>query len=410
MLTTERDTATAPPRTPLPSAYWKQWSASLISNLGDGVNFVAMPLLALSMTGDERMLAAVAMATLLPWLLVALPVGVLVDRVDRKRLMIGANLVRVALFALIAAAATAGELTIWMLFAVLIVIGTCEVMFDSTAQAFLPMIVPLHQLERANGLLFAAEVVAGSIVGLSVGALLFDVDAGMPFAFDAASFAVAAAILTTIRVVRRDRRPQSPAERLDFRSGLAWLMGNDVLRTLALMFTVTNLGLMFGQGIFAKYAIDVLGLDSFGFGLLLAITAMGAATGGLLGPRLIGRIGLRNAVVAPYLAFGVAQFVIGAAPPAWVVGIAGFAMGVGITVWNVATVTVRQRLIPGEQFGRVNGIYRWLGAAASAAGIGLGGVVAYATNLQVPFIIGGTVTLVAAGLFAKPVLRGLAAA
>lgn len=408
MLTTGRDKLNAPARDALPSAYWKQWSASLVSNLGDGVNFVAMPLLALSMTSDERLLAAVAMATLLPWLLVALPVGVLVDRVDRKRLMIGANLVRVALFALIAAVTAGGGLTIWMLFALLLVIGVCEVMFDSTAQAFLPMIVPLNQLERANGLLFAAEVVAGSLVGLAVGALLFDVDPGLPFATNAISFAAAAAVLVTIRVTRPGRRPSPVAPRLDFRSGLSWLMGHDVLRILALMFAVTNLGLMFGQGIFAKYAVDVLGLGSFGFGLLLAITAMGAATGGLVGSRLIGRIGLRNAVVAPYLAFVVAQFVIGAAPPAWVVGVAGFIMGVGITVWNVATVTVRQRLIPGDQFGRVNGIYRWLGAAASAAGIGLGGLVAYATNLQVPFIIGGAVTLVAAVLFAKPVVAGLA--
>ena len=399
---------TSAQRAVLPTAYWKQWSASLISNLGDGVNFVAMPLLALSMTQDERLLALVAMATMLPWLLVALPVGVLVDRADRRRLMIGANLVRVALFAQIAAAATVAGLTIWMLVAVLLVVGVCEVVFDSTAQAFLPMIVPGNQLERANGLLFAAEVIAGSIVGLSVGALLFDVDAGLPFASNAASFAVAAAILATVRVARRDGAERSPTERIDLRSGLSWLAEHEVLRVLAVMFTVTNLGLMFGQGIFAKYVVDVLGLDSLGFGLLLAITAMGAATGGLLGSRVVGRIGLRNAVVAPYVAFGIAQFVIAAAPPAWVVGVAGFGMGVGITVWNVATVTVRQRLIPGNQFGRVNGIYRWLGAAASAAGIGLGGLVAHATNLQVPYVVGGTITVVAAALFGKPVLRGLA--
>jgi MFS family permease len=394
-----------PSAPPLPRAYWRQWWASLVSNLGDGINFVAMPLLALSITDDERLLAIVSVATFVPWLVVALPVGVVVDRVDRRRLMIGANLLRIALFAVIAAGATDAS-SVWWLIALLLVIGGCEVVFDSTAQAFVPMLVDRPQLPRANGLLFAAEVVAGSLAGLALGALLFEVDAGLPFAMNAASFAVAAALLLDVRV----RRPPPPPPLRDdavIGDAVRWLRGHRLLRTLALMFAVTNLGLMFGQGIFAKFAIVELGLDSLGFGILLAITAMGAATGGLVGGRVIDALGLRNAVVAPYLAFGLAQIVIGTSPPAWVVGVSGFAMGFGITVWNVATVTVRQQLIPGERFGRVNGVYRWLGAAASAVGIVLGGFLAYATNLQLPFLAGGLITLVAAVVFGRPVLDGL---
>ena len=173
------------------------------------------------------------------------------------------------------------------------------------------------------------------------------------------------------------------------------------------MFAVTNLGLMFGQGIFVKYAIEELGLDSLEFGFLLAITAMGAASGGLIGHRIIDAVGLRVAVVVPYLVFGTAQLVIGLATAAWMVGAAGFVLGFAITVWNVVTVTVRQRLIPGDRFGRVNGVYRWLGAGASAVGVAAGGFVAYWTNLRAPFLIGGGITLVAAILFARPVLAGL---
>ena len=120
----------------LPVAYWRQWTASAISNLGDGINFVAMPLLALSLTDDERLLALTVFATFVPWLFLALPVGVVIDRVSRQRLMIGANLVRLALFAGIGLAAIADELNIWILVGLLIVIGSCEVVFDSTAQAF----------------------------------------------------------------------------------------------------------------------------------------------------------------------------------------------------------------------------------------------------------------------------------
>lgn len=401
-------TTVAPSRSrSLPTAYWRQWAASAISNLGDGISFVAMPLLALSLTDDERLISLVTFATFLPWMLLALPVGVIVDRIDRQLLMILANLVRVLLFVVIALGAVTDSLSIWSLFGLLVIVGSCEVLFDSSAQAFLPMLVEPHDLARANGLLFAAEIVAGSIAGLSIGAVLFDVSPGLPFSTNAVSFAVAAGLILSIRATRMPAIDLDSSFDQKLMSGLRWLVDNRLLRTLAAMFTLTNLGLMFGQGIFVKYAIDELGLDNIGFGLLLAITAMGAAAGGLLAHHIIEAVGLRMAVVVPYLVFGAAQLVIGLAPPAWIVAAAGFILGFAITVWNVVTVTVRQRLIPSDLFGRVNGVYRWLGAAASAVGVAAGGFVAYSTNLRAPFLIGGGVTLVAAILFARPVLAGL---
>ena len=391
----------------LSSAYWKQWTASAISNLGDGINFVAVPLLALSLTDDERLLSLTVFATFVPWLLLALPVGVVVDRLDRKRLLVTANLIRVGLFIAIAGAASTDRLGIWVLIALLMVVGSCEVLFDSTAQAWLPMLVDPMQLSRANGYLFAAEVVAGSLAGLAVGALLFDLAIGLPFTTNALSFLIAAVIVVTIRPINRP--PEPTVSPLDgrLRSGFQWLLEHRLLKTLAAMFAVTNLGLMFGQGIFVKYAIEELGLGGVEFGLLLAITAMGAASGGLLGHRVIGMLGLRTTIIVPYVVFGVAQVVIGVAEKVWMVAAAGFLLGAAITVWNVVTVTIRQREIPGDRFGRVNAVYRWLGAAASAVGVAAGGFVAYATNLRMPFLVGGAITLVAAVLFARPVLAGL---
>lgn len=391
----------------LPSAYWKQWAASAISNLGDGINFVAMPLLALSLTDDERLLSLTVFATFVPWLVLALPIGIVVDRVSRRRLMIAANLVRLIVFAGIGLAVTAESLDIWVLLGLLVVIGSCEVLFDSTAQAFLPSLVETHQLERANGFLFAAEVVAGSLAGLAIGALLFDASAGLPFTTNALTFAVAAALIVLIRPRRRAADVQTVLGDQRLRAGYEWLREHRLLRTLALMFAVTNLGLLFAQGIFVKYAVSELGLDGVEYGLLLAITAMGAASGGLLGHRIIGRVGLRAGIVAPYLVFGVAQLIIGVTSTVWLVAVAGFVLGAGITVWNVATITIRQREIPADRFGRVNAFYRWLGAAASATGVAAGGFVAYATNVRVPFLVGGAITLVAAALFARPVLANL---
>jgi MFS family permease len=270
------------------------------------------------------------------------------------------------------------------------------------------LIVPAAQLGRANSYLFAAEVVAGSIVGLSIGALLFDAAIGLPFAANAASFAIAAALIASIRAVRARPVGSSPV-RQDWALGvgLRFLWDDRLLRTLAMMFTVTNLGLMFGQGVFVMYAVDELGLSSGEFGVLLAVTAMGAATGGLVGHHVMSALGVRGAVVAPYLAFGAGNIVIGLATSAWVVATTGFVLGASITTWNVVTVTVRQRAIPVDRFGRVNAVYRWLGAAASAVGVAAGGFVAHQWSVRTPFLVGGVVTVLAAVLFARPVLAAL---
>jgi len=391
--------------TKLPARYWRQWFASAISNLGDGINFVAMPLLVLSLTTDERVLALSTFALFVPWLLIGLPVGIGVDRFNRKHLMAGASFLRCGLFALTAWLVTSDHLSVAALVGLLVVIGCCEVVFDSASQAFLPMLVPTDQLARANGLLFAAEVVAGSVAGLSVGALLFEESPSLPFTVNAVSFFVAAVLIVSIAV--RRETPLTAHTDLRLSAGIGWLRNHRTLRTLAAMFTVTNFGLMFGQGIFVKYAIETLGLTPLGYGLLLAITAMGAATGGLIGHRVIRRFGLARSVIGPYLVFGVAQVVIGLAPDAWLVGAAGYFLGAAITVWNVVTVTIRQQLIPVDMFGRVNAVYRWFGAAASAAGVACGGLLAYWTNLKMPFLVGGGFALLAAALFGAPVIRGL---
>ena len=176
----------------------------MISNLGDGINFVAMPLLALSLTDDARLLALTTFAMFVPWLLLAFPIGVVVDRFDRRRLMIAANVARVALFSVVAARrrSTAGS-TSRCLLALLLVIGCCEVLFDSSAQAFLPMIVePAHARTRQRPVCSrprsspAASPASRSARCCSTSSI------GLPFATNAASFAVAAALIATIRTVR----------------------------------------------------------------------------------------------------------------------------------------------------------------------------------------------------------------
>ena len=125
----------------LPSAYRRQWTASAISNLGDGINAAALPLLALTLTDDRRLIAGVTFFGFIPWLLLSLPAGVIVDRYNRQMLMVSTNAIRAALMIGLAVTAGTGALSIWLLYALLLGVGICEVLFDNAAQAFLPAIV-----------------------------------------------------------------------------------------------------------------------------------------------------------------------------------------------------------------------------------------------------------------------------
>ena len=226
----------------------------------------------------------------------------MVDRFDRRRLMVCANVIRVALFSLVAIGAAAGWLDIPILVALLLVIGCCEVLFDSSAQAFLPLIVAAGSTRarqrlpvRGRGRGRAASSGCRSARCCSTPA------SACRSSINAASFAVAAALIAIDPRRTRPHVPAPPPARPDWALGvgLRFLWGDRLLRTLAMMFTVTNLGLMFGQGVFVMYAVDELGLSSGEFGVLLAVTAMGAATGGLIGHRVMSALGVRASVVVP---------------------------------------------------------------------------------------------------------------
>jgi MFS family permease len=228
--------------------------------------------------------------------------------------MVVANAVRVGLFGVIALTAGTDVITIAALMMLLIGVGTCEVVFDSSAQAFLPMLVSSADLPRANGYLFAAEVVTGSILGLSVGAFLFSRAHALPFAVNAASFALAAILIASIKVERTTRPLDVSELGATIGSSLRSLWDDRLLRLLAIMLTVTNFGLMFGHGVFVKYADVELGVTGFGYGLLLVATALGAAAAGVFGHRMIAHLGTRLSIIVPYLGFGVTQLMLGAVP------------------------------------------------------------------------------------------------
>jgi MFS family permease len=156
----------------LPGAYWKLWSASAGSNLADGIFWIALPLLAITLTDSPALIAGVTIASRLPWLIFSLVAGALADRLDRRRTMIIVNVARAALLGSLALMAAVGLASLPLLYVVAFALGMAETLFDTAAQSIMPNIVEPEGLNRANGRLYAVELTMNQFVGPPVGGFL----------------------------------------------------------------------------------------------------------------------------------------------------------------------------------------------------------------------------------------------
>ena len=379
------------------------FSATAVSNLGDGVSAVAFPWLATLITRDPVLIATVAFANRMPWFLLSIPAGAIVDRGNRQRLIVGADWVRMALtfgvIGLILSVASfppsSGELYyILILSALAFLLGTAEVLRDNAAQTLLPSVVETDQLETANGQLWSVENVMGQFIGPPLAGVLIALSVTAPFALDAATFGIAAIAVTAMQVRSRpkpDRRPLME----DIREAWSWLRDHPMVLRLAIMLGLLNGASNMGLTMLVLVAQERLGLGAFGFGILLTAGAAGGVIGGLLGPKVIARIGRVASLRTALFLFAATILVIGLSNNAIIVGVALFFEAVAALLWNIVTVSWRQRIIPDALLGRVNSIYRFFGWGLTPVGAIAGGIVVSlgeeplgrAMALQLPYLI-----------------------
>ncbi len=394
------------------------FSASVVSNLGDGVSLLAFPWLATLMTRDPLLISLVVMAGRLPWFLFSLPAGVWTDRFDRQKIMVRADLVRMALtfgvIALILSApalpppAGSGDRMILLLAGLTFLLGTAEVLRDNAAQTILPSIVAPADLERANGQMWSAEQVMNQFAGPPLAGALIAFGITLPFGLDAASFAIAAALIAMLTLPPHIIPPRR-AFLTEMKEGIVWLLKNALLRRLAIILGITNAVFTAAIAMLTLYSQEILGLNAFGHGLLLTSGAVGGVLAGLVGPRLVARFGPNRTVHAGMAIFTLSYLLMGLFPSraTAVVGLFGDAFG-GI-LWNVVTVSYRQRVIPPEILGRVNSVYRFLGWGMMPIGAIAGGalvqlcqpILGRESALLLPFTLAGLITaaLTLYGLF-----------
>jgi MFS family permease len=381
-------------------SFWQLWSASSLSNLADGLVKIALLLVAVTLTESPGLVAGVAFTVTLPWLLFALPAGALADRVDRRIAMVMADVVRAAAVAVLAVTLVLGlessAAAIWALYAVALLLGTAETVFDTSAQSILPQVVPRDRLPRANGRLIAAELTANEFVGPPLGGLLVAAGVAAAFATPAALWAAAVGALLMLRGGFSVPREEPTTLRADVAVGLRYLWRHRLLRGLAAMTGLFNFATNATFAVFVLYAVgpdSAMRLSDATYGLLLATLAAGSLIGALLADPIIRRLG-RSRSLALGILGGVGTVGTPALTTNALVIAAAFLIG-GLTnaLWNVVAVSLRQRITPDRILGRINSSYRLVAWGTRPLGAAAGGLLGELLGLRAVFVIAAALIL-----------------
>jgi predicted MFS family arabinose efflux permease len=275
------------------------------------------------------------------------------------------------------------------------------VVFSNAAQAVLPQLVPAQLLPRANGNLQVSLTAGETFLGPPLGSLLFAAGRALPFGLDAGSFAGSALLLSGLP----RRAPAEAAGSLGARiaEGLRWLFRHRLLRVVAVLLGVMGFCNQMGQAVLVLLATQTLHIGARGYGLLWTASAVGSILGGLANPVLTRRFGQLPSLIIAMAATAAVYAGIGLARDAYVAGLMMACDGFFVTMWNVVTVSLRQRIVPAGLLGRVNSVYRMLGWGLMPLGAVAGGLVAHAGGLRAPYTIGGIICALALAA-ALPVL------
>jgi MFS family permease len=409
----------------LGASYWKLWTATAISNLGDGVSMVAYPWLASAVTRSPILIAAAGFASRLPWLIFTLHAGVLTDRFDRRKLIVAMDFMRGLLtvfvgfvvffnkdsFPALDELATITNLeTNWPIYFTLLItaflFGLAEVLRDNSAQTLMPSVVDKENLEKANGRMWSAESLTNSFIGPPLGSLLIGIAIFIPFFFDAVSFFFAVALIASLKGTFKPVADDKPREKINFKAeikeGYAWLWAHPLLRPMAIILgSMNGLGTMVGAT-FILFAQEVLETSVFTFALLGTAGAVGGTVGGLLAPKVSAKLGSGRSLAMTLAAAPIGSLIIALTTTWQVVWVVVVFETFFAILWNTITVSLRQSIIPTHLLGRVNSVYRFFAWGSIPIGMFVGGglvsaltlVISRENALRAPYIFGVVLGLI----------------
>jgi len=372
-------------------------ASSWVSNLGDGLMVAAGPLLVASQTHNPLLVAGAAVASQLPWLVLGLVAGALADRLDRRLIVMVVDALRAIVLAGLCVVIVTGRVDIALVLAAMFALGTAEVFADATTGTLTPMLVEKADLGIANARIMAGFVTVNQLIGPAIGAFLFAVGMALPFVVQASCVALAVVLVSRIGTPKGAVRENVDTHvRQDIVEGVRWLIGHRPVRTLALVIVTFNITWAAPWSVLVLWALQRVGIDEAGFGLLTTA----AALGGLLSTMSYGWLERRVPLaLLMRLVLGcevVFHLAMALTTSPWAAYPLMFFFGAYAFVWGTLSNAVRQRAVPTEFQGRVGSVYMICVMGGMLIGSFLGGVIAQWGGVAAPWwfaFIGSGLTL-----------------
>jgi MFS family permease len=364
------------------------WSASTASNLGDGILLAAGPLLVASITREPFAVAMAVFLQQIPWLLFGVGAGAVIDRVDRRTLMVVVHLLRFTVLGLLTLTVALGVVSLPVVFVAVFLLGTSETFADNAASTLVATAVPKKALGQANSRIYASAVVSNQLAGPPIGAFLFAVGMALPFGANALCFLLAAVLVSRIsaQAVERDGEPRPL--RHEVVEGLRWLWAHAPVRTLAVTIFAFNVTFGAAMGVYVLYARERLGLGEVGYGLLMTASAVGGVAGATTYRWLEQRFSLATLMRAGLVVETLTHLGLALTRQPLVAGLVMAVFGVHAVVWGTTSTTVRQRAVPSGLLGRVTSVYLLGAVGGLALGSLLGGALAQRWGVVAPYWFG----------------------
>jgi MFS family permease len=376
--------------------FLRLWGAQTISQFGTQVSALALPLAAILVLGASAFqVALLGTVEFLPFLLFTLPAGVWIDRSRRQPILIAADLGRAVLLVSVPIAYAADALTVWQLYAVGFLVGTLTVCFDVAYQSYLPSLVRRDQLVDGNSKLELSQSAAQLGGPAAAGGLIAAFTAPWAVLADSVSFVGSALFVLGIRTREElpAPAPDAPKPKMmpELKQGLRFVFGDARLRALTEATAIFNFFTSMMFAVYLVYAVRSLGLSAGVIGVIFSVANVGSVLGVLVAGRLTERVGIGHAIVASGLLSGAALLLVPLAPADYAIPFlvtSGILTGLGVYIWRIAQVSLRQAITPDRMLGRVNSVSRFVMWGTLPLGSLLGGALGSTIGLRETMWIG----------------------
>ena len=375
----------------------------MVSSAGDGMFLTAFPLLAAILTRDPVLIAGVTIASRLPWLMFSLFTGALADRMDRRKLMIGADLIRLVIVGLLGVAILTDVVNIWMLYLCAFLLGTCETLHVNAAQGLIPAIVKPEDLLEANARFASGQIVAAQFIGPPLGVAMFNASMSLPFLADAATFAGSAALVARVPDEHAVERPTTKILQ-DIKDGIRYTIETVSLRRLTEILMVVNFFYFAANSLLVLYNEDLLGGNKITFTALSVGAASGTVISRFFLDKITTKLGKTRTLQVSLWAWAIATIGLAVAWEPILAIVMHLVLGLGSGWWIALNTTLRQQITPTRMLGRMNAVSRTVTWGIVPFGALFGGIAARVFGLRGPFII-SAVVMTSYAIFAKRLLK-----